>query len=77
MIQKLNTTLISKKIAERKQTQEEFAEEIGIDRSTLSYWMNGKRMPNPENLQKLADELDLDVDELIKMNSASISVESP
>lgn len=34
---------------ERK-TLEDFADYLGVNRSLLSYWMNGKRVPSEENI---------------------------
>lgn len=38
---------------ERK-TLEEFAIYLGVNRSLLSFWMNGARVPNDENIERLS-----------------------
>jgi len=38
---------------ERK-TLEDYARYLGVNRSLLSYWMNGSRVPSDENVKKLA-----------------------
>jgi transcriptional regulator with XRE-family HTH domain len=43
-------------IGERK-TLEDFADYLDVNRSLLSYWMNGKRIPNEENCEKIAKKL--------------------
>lgn len=45
-------------------TNKEVAQRLGLDESTVSLWMNGKRTPRVENLQKLAAELDVEMSEL-------------
>lgn len=42
----------------------EVAERMGLDESTVSLWMRGKRTPRVENLQRLAVELGIEVAEL-------------
>lgn len=37
-----------------KKTQREFAQELGVVQSTLSYWESGKGTPNLENIEMLA-----------------------
>ena len=39
----------------RKMTQEEFAEQIGVSRSTLSCYEIGQRTPHLKTLQQIAD----------------------
>lgn len=49
-------------------TQEELAEDIGIEANNLSRIENGKNYPSPENLGKIADALDAEVHELFIFN---------
>lgn len=44
------------KEGERK-TLEEFSNFLGVNRSLLSYWMNGSRVPKNKNIDKLAVKL--------------------
>lgn len=41
---------------ERK-TLEDFADYLGVNRSLLSYWMNGKRIPNDDACEKISAKL--------------------
>ena len=45
-------------------TQTAIANTLGIKQQAVSYWLSGRGMPNYENLIKLADFLDKDVEEL-------------
>ncbi|MFS9335227.1 helix-turn-helix domain-containing protein [Streptococcus peroris] len=47
---------------EKKLTQKEIAEQIGIKRNTYSDWETGKNEPNFENLIKLADFFEVSLD---------------
>lgn len=38
-------------------TLEEYAEYLGVNRSLLSFWMNGKRVPSEENIDKMSLQL--------------------
>ena len=38
-------------------TLEEYAEHLGVNRSLLSFWMNGKRVPSEENIDKMSLKL--------------------
>lgn len=38
-------------------TLEEYAEYLGVNRSLLSFWMNGKRVPNEENIDRMSLKL--------------------
>jgi transcriptional regulator with XRE-family HTH domain len=46
---------------EHRVTQEEFATYLGVNRVLLSYWMNGRNKPSPENLEQLSLKLGLGV----------------
>ena len=43
-------------------TQQQIADEIGVNRGSYSNWEKGKREPSFENLVKLADLLDVSLD---------------
>ena len=47
-------------------TQEQLAELIGTKKQHISMWEKGKHKPTLENLKKLANALDIQIDELIK-----------
>ena len=33
----------------------EFAREMGVDPSTVTYWCNGERFPSPKNIKKIQE----------------------
>ncbi|MDU3459954.1 MAG: helix-turn-helix transcriptional regulator [Streptococcus oralis] len=43
-------------------TQQQIADEIGVNRGSYSNWEKGKREPSFENLVKLADLLEVSLD---------------
>ena len=45
-------------------TQQQIADEIGVNRGSYSNWEKGKREPSFENLVKLADLLEVSLDSL-------------
>lgn len=47
-------------------SQNELAEIIGVNSSTLCQWENGKRYPRIQMLPRIAEALGCTVDELIK-----------
>ncbi len=49
-------------------TQESLANELGIDRSTVTKWETGESMPRAELLPKIAKVLNCTVDELLNSN---------
>ena len=51
-------------------TQKDVAEELNVDRSTVSYWENGSAMPRAEQLPKLADLFHCTIDALFGRDEA-------
>lgn len=49
-------------LEERKLTQREFAEKIGVKQSQVSEWVNGKSNPGYYNLRNIAINFDLDAE---------------
>jgi len=45
-------------------SQKEIAEKLGVAKSTYSLYESGNREPSVENIKKIADALDVSVDEL-------------
>ena len=37
------------------------AENVGVSKATVSYWLNGKAFPSPETLEKIAQALNVPV----------------
>ena len=56
-------------------SQRELAEQIYVTRSTVTRWENGSRLPDTNMILRLADCLDVNVDQLL--NAASQSDDSP
>lgn len=53
---------------EKKLSQAELAEFVGIEPNNLSRIENGKNYPTPENIAKIANSLDIEIYELYKFN---------
>ena len=51
---------------EKKMTQEELAEKLGVSSKSVSRWETGKCMPDISLLESLSIELDITINELIK-----------
>ena len=47
-------------------TQQDLADMVNIDRTTLSQYETGKRLPDIYILCDIADELDVSLDDLVK-----------
>lgn len=58
---------------EKKLTQKELAEQIGIKQNSYSDWETGKNEPNLENIVKLSKILDTSTDFLLGKSSLSSS----
>lgn len=56
---------IKQKRVDNKITQEQLAEVLDIDRSTVAKWENGSAMPRAKMLSKLAATLNCTVDDLL------------
>lgn len=56
---------ISKKRREKKLTQEDLAELLGINNRTVSRWENGKNMPDVSLYKPLCEILEISIEELI------------
>lgn len=69
---------IGKTIAElrKKQdlTQVELAERVGVSQSYLARWERGHAQPRPKALEKLAEALNVTVEELVTGGSAQLEV---
>ena len=55
-----NCTLLQKCIGNMKITQDELAKQIGVDRTTVSGWLNGSSVPGKSNAHKLAEFFNVD-----------------
>lgn len=51
-------------LQERGYTQEAFADLIGVSRESVKNWIRGKCRPNLKMLNKIADTLEIDAEEL-------------
>ena len=56
---------ISKLRKEKKLTQEQLAEKMGVTDKSISRWENGKTMPDLSMITILAEELNVEVSELL------------
>ena len=57
----------------KKMTQSEIAETLGVKAATISKYEAGTLEPNIESLKKLAELFEISVDELIKEDDFDIS----
>ena len=62
---------------EKKLTQKELAEQIGISQKSYSHWETGKNEPSLENLIKLADLLEVSIDWLFGREQMKVKKRSP
>jgi len=58
-------TFIAKKRKEKNLTQAQFAEKVGVSNKTVSKWENDVCMPDYSVIERLCDELQISVQELI------------
>lgn len=56
---------------QKKISQQELADKIGVDRSTIGYWENGKADPTLLNVQKLSDALNVNMVKLVGIDLSS------
>ena len=54
-------------LAEKKRTNKWLAEQLGKDPATVSKWCTNTAQPNLENLMEIAKVLEVDVNELLRM----------
>ena len=60
-----NGTMLQTKISNMKITQDELAEQIGVQRNIVSAWLSGTSTPNKTNAHKLAEFFNVDEDILL------------
>ena len=59
-------------LAERNMTQLELAARIGVTRAAMSLYVSGEREPRLVTLVRIAEELDVNVDDLFAAESHSV-----
>ena len=62
-------------LKERKKkglSQEELGELVNVTRQTISNWELGATLPNPEQLKKLSQALEMSIDKLLENDVANI-----
>lgn len=57
---------LKKILEEKKITQAELAEKVGISQAYASYLLNGFKQPSVELLKRIADFLNVSLDELVR-----------
>lgn len=60
---------------EKKFSQEQLAERVGVTRQTISNWELGETSPNPEQLKLLSKNLNISIDELLDNDINTILAE--
>lgn len=56
----------------KKFTGKMIAEKVGVSTGTVIHWANGRRFPNEENIQKIANALNIKISDLFGENIESI-----
>lgn len=64
----MNLIKIKNKMCQLELTQEDLAKECGVHYSTVFLWIEGKRVPRKYNKIKLANALEMTLDELESQN---------
>ena len=59
-------------LAEKKRTNKWLAEQLGRDPATVSKWCTNTAQPNLENLMEIARCLDVEVNELIRLDALQV-----
>ena len=59
------SSFIGAKRREKNLTQEQLAERLGVSNKTISKWENGKCIPDYSVIEKLCEELDITLAELL------------
>lgn len=54
-------------LAEKKRTNKWLAEQLGVNPATVSKWCTNASQPSLDMLSKIADALDVDYTELVKI----------
>ena len=57
---------------EKKLTQEQVAELLGVSRQTISNWENGKSYPDLQILVSMSNQFDISLDTLLKEDSKMV-----
>ena len=65
MNQEKISKFIAKKRKEKKLTQAELAEKIGVSEKSISNWENNRNMPDLSLFEPLCKELDITINELL------------
>lgn len=57
--------VLSQKFMEKKMSYTEVASLLGVSISTVSYWMNGKKLPSLSHIMEIVQILDCTVEDII------------
>ena len=63
-----NINRIKVVLVEKKKTNKWLAEQLGKDPATVSKWCTNSAQPNLENLMEIAKCLEVDVNDLLRMD---------
>lgn len=67
MADKKDLNRIKVMLAEKKRTNKWLAEQLGINPATVSKWCTNSSQPSLDMLSKIAEALDVDYTELVKL----------
>ena len=60
-------------LVEKKRTNKWLAEQLGKDQGTISKWCTNTCQPDLGNLMKIAELLDVDLNELVRFDALKIT----
>lgn len=64
------STNLKELLRAKKKTQKALAEHLGISPATVTYWINGRNLPDHENVKKICLFLNITRDQLLDSPSA-------
>lgn len=67
MVDKKDLNRIKVMLAEKKRTNKWLAEQLGINPATVSKWCTNSSQPSLDMLSKIAEALDVDYTELVRL----------
>lgn len=59
-------------LAEKKRTNKWLCEQLNVNPSTVSKWCTNSSQPDLETLVKISHLLDVELDDLVNLNSATL-----
>lgn len=60
---------MSRRFSKKQMNYTDIANELGVSISTVSYWMNGKKLPSLSHIMEIAEMLDCTVEDIVIMKN--------